>query len=226
MKEVEKSAKTVEEAIQLALEELNASREEVRVDVLEEGKPGLLGLGGADATVRVGLTKPEPGNEADAADATTAARELLEGLLDRLGVEADVEIGPAELISGGQDDSASLLLNIQGDDLGILIGRRGQTLSSLQYLVRLLLTNRMKTFVPLVIDVNGYRQRRFEALRALAQRMAEQVIARRMPFSLEAMPAFERRIIHLALAEHPEVSTQSVGFGEGRKVVIVLKETA
>ena len=226
MKEVEKSAKTVEEALQIALEELNASREEVKVDVLEEGKPGLLGLGGTDARVRVSLDKPEPGNEADVTDPTDAARELLEELLDKLGVDADVETGPAELISGGQDDSASLLLNILGDDLGILIGRRGQTLSSLQYLVRLLLTNKMKTFVPLVIDVNGYRQRRFEALHALAQRMAEQVTSRRMPFSLEAMPPFERRIIHLALAEHPEVSTQSVGFGEGRKVVIVLKEAA
>lgn len=226
MKEVEKSAKTVEEAIQIALEELSVSREEVKVDVLEEGKPGLLGLGGTDATVRVSLNKPEPGNEADVIDSTDAARELLEGLLDRLGVDAEVETGPAELISGGQDDGESLLLNILGDDLGILIGRRGQTLSSLQYLVRLLLANKMKTFVPLVIDVNGYRQRRFEALHALAQRMAEQVIARQMPFSLEAMPPFERRIIHLALAEHPEVSTQSVGFGEGRKVVIVLKEAA
>jgi spoIIIJ-associated protein len=226
MKEVEKSAKTVEQAIQIALEELSASREEVKVDVLEEGKPGLLGLGGGDARVRVSLLKPEPGNEADAVDSADAAQDVLEGLLDKLGVDADVETGPAYLISGGQEDDGGLLLNIKGDDLGILIGRLGQTLSSLQYLVRLLLANKTKTFVPLVIDVNGYRQRRFEALHALAQRMAEQVIARRMPFSLEAMPAFERRIIHLALAEHPEVSTQSVGIGEGRKVVIVLKETA
>ena len=90
MKEVEKSAKTVEEALQIALEELNASREEVKVDVLEEGKPGLLGLGGTDATVRVSLDKPEPGNEADVTDPTDAARELLEELLDKLGVDADV----------------------------------------------------------------------------------------------------------------------------------------
>jgi len=226
MKVVEKSAKTVAEAIQIALEELSASREEVKVDVLEESKPGLLGLGGGDAKVRVSLLKPEPGNEADAVDSAEVAQDVLEELLDKMGVDADVEIGLAELISGGQDDGGGLLLNIRGDDLGILIGRRGQTLSSLQYLVRLLLANRTQTFVPLVIDVNGYRQRRFEALRTLAQRMAEQVTTQRMPFSLEAMPAFERRIIHLALAEHPEVTTQSVGIGEGRKVVIVPKETA
>jgi spoIIIJ-associated protein len=226
MKVVEKSAKTVAEAIQIALEELSASREEVKVDVLEESKPGLLGLGGGDARVRVSLLKPEPGNEADAVDSAEVAQDVLEELLDKMGVDADVEIGLAELISGGQDDGGGLLLNIRGDDLGVLIGRRGQTLSSLQYLVRLLLANRTQTFVPLVIDVNGYRQRRFEALRILAQRMAEQVTTQRMPFSLEAMPAFERRIIHLALAEHPEVSTQSVGIGEGRKVVIVPKETA
>jgi spoIIIJ-associated protein len=226
MKVVEKSAKTVAEAIQIALEELSASREEVKVDVLEESKPGLLGLGGGDARVRVSLLKPEPGNEADAVDSAEVAQDVLEELLDKMGVDADVEIGLAELISGGQDDGGGLLLNIRGDDLGVLIGRRGQTLSSLQYLVRLLLANRTQTFVPLVIDVNGYRQRRFEALRILAQRMAEQVTTQRMPFSLEAMPAFERRIIHLALAEHPEVTTQSVGIGEGRKVVIVPKETA
>jgi spoIIIJ-associated protein len=226
MKVVEKSAKTVAEAIQIALEELSASREEVKVDVLEESKPGLLGLGGGDARVRVSLLKPEPGNEADVVDPAEVAQDVLEELLDKMGVDADVEIGLAELISGGQDDGGGLLLNIRGDDLGILIGRRGQTLSSLQYLVRLLLANRTQTFMPLVIDVNGYRQRRFEALRALAQRMAEQVTAQRMPFSLEAMPAFERRIIHLALAEHSEVTTQSVGIGEGRKVVIVPKETA
>ena len=226
MKVVEKSAKTVAEAIQIALEELSASREEVKVDVLEESKPGLLGLGGGDARVRVSLLKPEPGNEADAVDSAEVAQDVLEELLDKMGVDADVEIGLAELISGGQDDGGGLLLNIRGDDLGVLIGRRGQTLSSLQYLVRLLLANRTQTFMPLVIDVNGYRQRRFEALHALAQRMAEQVTAQRMPFSLEAMPAFERRIIHLALAEHPEVTTQSVGIGEGRKVVIVPKETA
>ncbi len=122
------------------------------------------------------------------------------------------------------EETAGLVFDIRGDNLGILIGRRGQTLACLQYLLRLIVADKTKTFVPVVVDVNGYRQRRYQALQALAQRMAEQVKEKRMPFSLEPMTAFERRIIHLALAGHPEVTTQSVGVGESRKVVIVLKE--
>ena len=117
-----------------------------------------------------------------------------------------------------------IAFDIRGDDLGILIGRRGQTLACLQYIVRLIIAHQIKTWVPIIIDVEGYRQRRYEDLRALASRLAEQVTVKGMPFTLRPMPAYERRIIHLTLAEHPDVTTQSVGVGEARKVVILPRE--
>ena len=123
-----------------------------------------------------------------------------------------------------EDAGDTVVLVIKGDDLGMLIGRRGQTLACIQYLLRLMVANQIKAFVPLVVDVNDYRQRRFKALLALAMRTAEEVKEKRMPCALEPMSAFERRIVHMTLTEHPDVTTQSIGIGEARKVVVVLKE--
>jgi len=116
---------------------------------------------------------------------------------------------------------SSVTLNVTGENLGILIGRRGQTLSSLQYLVYLMLSHRMKVRVPLVVDVEDYRERRVEALRRLALHMAEQVSSTGQTVTLEPMPPSERRIIHLALQEYHGVTTESIGLGEGRKVTIL-----
>jgi len=149
-------------------------------------------------------------------DITEIAKSVLEELLVRLEVDASV-VSQA----GAPTDPATL--DIEGDDLGILIGRRGQTLASLQYIVRLIVGNRTEVWAPIVIDVEGYKQHRYERLQALAWRLAEQVDARKMPFTLEPMLAYERRIIHLALAEHPGVTTESIGEGESRRVVIRLK---
>ena len=149
-------------------------------------------------------------------DVAEKAREVLETLLTMMGVTASVE--------GEKGATVPIAFNIEGDDLGILIGRRGQTLACLQYLVRLIVAYQVKAWVPIIIDVEGYKQRRYEALQALAWRMAERVKTRGVSFILEPMPAYERRIIHLALADHPDVITQSTGVGEGRKVVISLKE--
>jgi spoIIIJ-associated protein len=112
---------------------------------------------------------------------------------------------------------------VEGDDLGILIGRRGQTLSCLQYLVRIIVGHQKNVWLPIVIDVESYKQRRCNALQAMAWRIAEQVKQGREPFALEPMPAFDRRIIHIALADHPDVTTESSGEGEARRVVIVPK---
>jgi spoIIIJ-associated protein len=122
-----------------------------------------------------------------------------------------------------QVDTDPITLNIRGDDLGILIGRRGQTLACLQYIVRLIVSHRSEEWLSIVIDVEDYKQRRYKSLQALAYRMAERVKEKKVPFGLEPMPAYERRIIHLALADHPDVTTQSVGQDEARKVVIVPK---
>ena len=221
MKSLEISAPTVEEAIQKALEQLGVSREEVEVNVVKEGKSGILGLGAEEAVVKVRPLPMEPEERSKIAE---VAREALEGLLVRLEVEAAVELESQPPFEQGQEASEVITINVTGDDLGILIGRRGQTLAALQHMVRLMVAHQMKARVPIVIDVEGYKQRRYSALQALACRMAEQVKERKRQFALEPMPAYERRIIHLALADDPDVTTESTGVGEVRKVVITPKE--
>jgi len=149
------------------------------------------------------------------------AEEILETLLDLMDVEATIMPESLQTTNGEEQVTPPLAFNIQGEDLGILIGRRGQTLAALQYIVRLIINHQMKVWTPLVIDVEGYKQRRSEALQALAVRMAEQVRLKGVPFTLEPMPAYERRIIHLALTDHPDVTTESAGEGDARKVVIL-----
>lgn len=219
MESLEKSARTVEEAIQLALEHLGVGREEVEVSVVKGGKPGLLGLGSEEAVVRVTPLVPVP--ESDVGE---AAREALETLLTLMGVAGSIVPQTQPVIEGEQEAAASVALNIKGDDLGILIGRRGQTLSCLQYIVRLIVGHQTKAWVPIVIDVEGYKQRRYQALQAFARYTAEQVKTKGTPSTLEPMSAYERRIIHLALADHPDVTTESTGLGETRRVVIMPKE--
>ncbi len=221
MKSLEMRGKTVEEAIQRALKRLGIRREEIEVTVVKEGKSGLLGLGAEEARIRVRLLVEMPETESDMAG---VAKEVLESLLTKLGVVASIEPQTKSFVEGEEGVAAPITLGIKGDDLGILIGRRGQTLACLQYIVRLIVGHQTETWVPIIIDVEGYKQRRYEALRALAWRMAEQVKVKGTPFALEPMPAYERRIIHLTLAEHPDVTTQSVGEDEARKVVILPKE--
>ncbi len=157
-------------------------------------------------------------------DVAETAKGALERLLTLMGVAGSIVPQAQPIVEAGEEASASVVLNIEGDDLGILIGRRGQTLSCLQYIVRLIVGHQTKTWVPITIEVEGYKQRRYQALQTFAQHMAEQVEAKGAPFTLEPMPAYERRIIHLALAEHPAVTTESIGEGEARKVVILPRE--
>jgi len=163
---------------------------------------------------------PMPKEESDIAD---TAKSVIERLLTAMGVTASV-VPYAKPFVEEEAATAPVAFDIKGDDLGILIGRRGQTLACLQYIVRLIVSHQMKVNVPITIDVEGYKQRRCDSLRALAQRLAEQVKVKKAPFTLEPMPAYERRIIHLALADHPDVATHSIGFGEARKVVIEPKK--
>ena len=220
MESLEISAKTVEEAIQRALKELGVSREEVEVTVLKEGRAGVLGLGAEEARIRVSPLVTTPKVEGDI---TEIAKDVLERLLAAMGVAALV-VPQAKSIVEGEEATAPVAFDIKGDDLGILIGRWGQTLSSLQYLVRLIVNHQTETSMPIIIDVEGYKQRRYKALQTLALRMAEQVKARGTPFTLEPMPPYERRVVHLTLADHPDVTTESTGEGEARKVVILPKK--
>ena len=160
-------------------------------------------------------------NKDDIAEAT---KSVLEMLLSLMGVSASVAPSTTLLVEGEEGTIDSVTLEIKGEDLGILIGRRGQTLSCLQYIVRLIVGHQMEVWQPITIDVEGYKRRRYDALQALAWRIAEQVEVKRLPFALEPMLAYERRVIHLTLADHPDVTTQSSGEGEARKVVILPKE--
>ena len=231
MEILEVSGKTVDEAIAKALKQLGVEREDVNITILSEGKSGgLFGLGAEDALISVEvLDSASMGNKtsepvAPTAEAVvTSARETLEQLLKLMGVEGTVVPGtyPDE---SGEPNSAPIAFNIEGDDLGILIGRRGQTLSSLQYILRLIVGHKTNTWIPIVIDAESYKQRRYEAIQALAHRMAENVKTKGTPFTLEPMPAYERRIVHMALANHSAVYTESIGEGESRKVVIKPKD--
>lgn len=209
------SGKTVEDAIAKGLSALNTTRDQVEIEIVREGSRGILGLGGENAIVRI---TPRVQVPSPPTDVQSDAKELLEGLLSRMGIRARVEVTPAPA-SEGPD---AFTLNIIGDDLGVLIGRRGETLRDLQYLLRMMLASKHAD-VKVVVDVEGYRVRRERALRELARRMAERVAASRQPITLEAMPPNERRIIHLTLRDHPTVTTHSIGEGEHRRVMILHK---
>lgn len=223
---------TVDEAVGRGVEALNTTRDQVSIDVIDPGG------GKSMARVRVTLTGKTglPGAEADAPpaapavpigeDEIQAAGEVLEQLLRHLHVNAQVEAHRAAA-EDEHDLNAQggppLILNIKGDDLGILIGRRGETLRDLQYIARLIVSKQIGRSINLVVDVEGYKNRREKTLRQLALRMAERVVSTHKTVSLEPMPANERRIIHLALRNHPSVTTQSVGQGENRKVTLIPK---
>ena len=155
--------------------------------------------------------------------AAEKGRELLLGMLERMGLDADVEIVPQSDAEVDDDDRA-LVLNIVGDELGVLIGRQNETLSAVEFVTRLMVNQQVRTRTNFVVDVNGYRAKRAESLRKLALRMADQVAESGRTVALEPMPPAERRIIHLALRDNTKVGTQSVGEGDRRKVTLVPKK--
>lgn len=229
---------------------LGVGRDQVELEIISEGSRGVLGFGAENARVRLVFSppvepEPEPEPERlpeppsqqevaidrapapeaasaaqDTASAAEAGREILSDLLRLMGIRASVDIEQGDdLADEGQP--APAVLNITGDDLGILIGRRGETLRTLQYLVRLMVSHRVKHWTDLVVDVEHYCLRRRQALVSLAERIADRVAKERRPQALEPMPSYERRIVHITLRNHPQVTTQSVGEGERRKVTIV-----
>jgi len=157
-------------------------------------------------------------------EAAQRGRELLAGLLERMGMSARVEIVPQSEAEADEDGQRALVLNIVGEELGALVGRQGEVLTALQMLTRLMVSKVVRGRHNLIVDVNGYRARRAEALRRLALRMADQVMQAGRTMALEPMPPAERRIIHLTLRNHPSVTTLSVGEGDRRKVTIIPKK--
>jgi spoIIIJ-associated protein len=221
-KSIEVSAPTVEEAIAKGLAELGKAEDAVGIKVLDPGSRGLLGIGAKEALVRLSFVEPEEEAPPLEESVEQIARDTLQELLTKMGVKARVSTRPEEEMPE-EEDAPPFILDITGDDLGVLIGRRGQTLQALQYITRLIVSREVQRWVSLVVDVEKYKARREKSLRQLAHRMAERVSFGGQPIALEPMSPHERRIIHLALRDHPIVTTKSIGKGEQRKVTIVPK---
>jgi spoIIIJ-associated protein len=234
-------APSLEDALEQASTELNLPKEAFITEIIDEGAKGLFGLGGRQARYRLVVREEflhrdrQPSVEAHPStsgdeyeptpfgdeDALRIAQETVKELLQRMGVEARVDgrWGQAD----GPDKIQPLFIDIHGKDLSILIGRRGETLAALQYITRLIVGKELKRPVAVLIDIEGYRSRREGQLRRLARRVASQAVETARTMTLEPMPAFERRIIHIELRDNPEVDTLSVGEGTRRKVTIIPK---
>jgi spoIIIJ-associated protein len=209
----EATGKTVEEAIDLALMALGAKRDEVEVEVLSQGKPGFLGIGSEQARVRVRRITEEQRS-------AHLAMEMVSKMLQAMGAKTT-----ATLRSAHDSQTGGPVIDIQGEDSGLLIGRRGETMRAMQFLVNLMVNHKVEKDkqVRVVLDVEAYRSRREKSLRELALRVAERVAATGRTIPLEPMSPAERRVIHMTLADHPKVTTESVGSGDNRKVTIVPK---
>jgi spoIIIJ-associated protein len=206
------TGRSVEEATELARKELDADPEEVEVEVLSRGKSGFLGIGAELARVRV--TKI-PGGGSSAA----LANETISKMLQAAGVNVSRTLRTAH-----DPEVGGPIIDLSGPDSGLLIGRRGQTLQSLQFLVNLIVRKKFGEDVRVLLDVEGYRQRRESSLRDMATTVASRVIQSNRSVTLEPMPPADRRMIHITLAEYPGVRTESMGMGDNRKVTIMPAE--
>lgn len=230
-------APTVDEAVEKGLDQLGLPRDAVSVEVLDEGQSGFLGIGARQVRVRLTLNdhQPEP-TAAKVVEAVHALPEVFEDELEEAKergerivkellrtMQVSAKVAARVLEPEDDKDDPMVLVEVSGKDLSILIGRRAETLNSLQYVTSLILNQQLGKWMPLMIDVQGYRFRRERQLRQLARRLADQVVATGRKQVLEPMPANERRIIHLELRYHPFVTTESVGEEPKRKATIFLK---
>ena len=210
MRFAEKKAKTVDEAVNQALAELGASKDEVDIEIIEETK-GLFGiLGSKEVKVRVTLREREE---------VTRAKEFIKNVTDKLGMNIEQEV------SYNEEDKL-LKIELKGEGLGLLIGRRGETLDSIQYLTNIFVNKKSDDYVKVTIDAENYRARREEALVSLAKRTASKAVKYRKNMIIEPKNPYERRIIHEALQDYPEVTTYSVGEDPNRKVIVAYKGMA
>ncbi len=243
-------ARTVKEAIDKGLKALELTAEEAIIEILDEGRSGVFGMGGRPARVRISPKEeaktPSPatstldGSQGEASPALDDIAELaegpsqessineeehileivtdfLQGLLDRMGLTATIE----SFVLRDEGGEPTYRLNIVGDDLGILIGRRAETLESIQYLARLVVNQRIHRWHRIEVDVENYKRRREQSLQRLARNMADRAVHEGRTVVLEPMPPRERRLIHLALRDRDDVRTESIGEGNERKVTII-----
>jgi len=213
MKVVETTAKTIEEAIDIALVELNASREEVEIKVINRGKTGLLGFGNEQAKVKVEKVGDVPQN-------IQLAYEVLRNFLEYL--ESPMKITTKILDNGKVSDS---LISLDGEDAALLIGRRGETLRSLQYIINLMIQKKVDNKDQLIsLDVEGYIEKKFNNLSQLARKLEKTVIRNDKSISMEPMSAYERRYIHRFFTDSKKIITESEDFGRNRHVVLKPKK--
>jgi spoIIIJ-associated protein len=241
----EYAGKTIEDAIAGAESQLGAARDELEIEVISQGSRGVFGIGAESARIRAarrgsisvatqqqaseGATSTQDhaitirGDEAtletsasplQSSDLPEEAATVLRELLQSMGFDAEVSV---------RSERDPIMLGISGTNLGILIGRRGDNLSALQFMVNLILSKNRRQWPRIVIDVENYRARREESLRTLADRIAYRVQRNQRPFTLEAMPAGDRRVIHLALLDRSDIETYSIGEGPARRVVVAPK---
>ena len=255
-KSVEVSGRSVDDAVQAALEQLDASIDDVVVEVLDEGDSGILGIGRRPARVQVTLDAgdeapvldsdalpyveddvydedevDEPAeDEADELDADYYGDQVSEELSaddDELGAKAVrfiqtiLEAMDVEADVYSEHSGENLTVEIEGDDVGAVIGRRGDTLNAIQYLTSLMINRKTDEHIYLTVDVGGYRARRKQALIDLAERTANRVVEVGKEYVMEPLPAAERRIVHTALQEWPGIRTESEGAEPHRSVIII-----
>lgn len=240
----EQSAKSVNDAVEAALKVLNADRDEVEIEIIDEGAKGFLGIGAREATVRVTLknaggadkapakkasetkanadkpTKPtnadKPKKSAASGNPEETAVKFLKDIFDAMNLEVE--------ISSSLDEQA-LSIDLSGENMGIVIGKRGDTLDSLQYLTSLVVNRESVDYIKVSIDTENYREKRTEALTALSKRLADKVTRTGKKFTLEPMNPYERHVIHSNLQDSATVTTYSIGSEPYRKVVIAPKNS-
>jgi len=208
MKVLEMAGKTVEDALQNALKQLKLTEDKVECEVLDEGHKGFLNIGSRPAKIRVKVKK----------DYINDAKTFLGDVLDNMGVKAEISI---------KEEDNAVRISMAGPDMGILIGYRGETLDSLQYLVSLVVNKGGENeYKRVILDTENYRMKREETLKRLAKRIADKVRATNRQVKLEPMNPYERRIIHSALQNDLNVETFSEGDEPYRRVVVDLKKKA
>lgn len=206
MNQVITTGKNVDEALRLALTRLGASESDIEYEVLEEATKGFLGIGAKECKILVKVkSNPE-----------TYVLEFVQSVLKNMGIDAEVK---------SHVDTDGIKIDIIGEDIGLVIGKHGQTLDSLQYIANLVVHKQFEGFVQVRIDVGGYREKRTEALENLASRLAARVRKSRKAIALEPMNSYERRIVHTFIQNEPGVSTKSEGMDPYRHVVIYAERT-
>ena len=229
---IETTGPDEEAATEAGLEQLGVGRDRVRVEVLEEARGGVMGLGARQARVRLteelgdrapempGEAESSPAVEAAGMDGADTARQVLVDLLAHLSI-ADPRIDTRLAEAAPGEDEPPIVLDVRGAGTSALIGHHGATLAALQHITRLMAGQALSRHIHLVVDIDGFKARREETLQRMAQRGAQQAVQDAETVVLEPMPAHERRVIHLTLREDPQVTTESVGEGDRRRVSII-----